>query len=90
MLGLSSTSFEERSLYVIYRLEQTGVFFAGSVIRGVTPTRHKHELNTKVFSLFKSRALTAHKSGADIHRFPSFYGNRSYIPELLRNSKKGT
>ena len=28
--------------------------------------------------------------GADPHRFPSFYGNRSDFSELLRNLKKGT
>ena len=30
------------------------------------------------------------KSGADPHRFPPFYGNRSDISELIRKSKKGT
>ena len=29
-------------------------------------------------------------AGADPHRFPSFYGNRSDFSELLRNPKKGT
>ena len=34
--------------------------------------------------------VTACRAGADPHRFPSFYGNRSDFTELLRNPQKGT
>ena len=66
-------------------------------IRVVTCNKNKirarDKLNLVYCSLRRNSQAYTHiisSSGADPYRFSPFYGNRSDILELLRNSKKGT